>query len=65
MLRFERYIRLPVELKVLKEKQMKEAMNDVKRLASLRDEETINPWVISDLDYSLAGNPFVVSPPTP
>ena len=61
VLRFERYVKLPTELKTLKEKLLKEAMNDKKRMQELRDEEMVNPWVITDLDFSLNGNPFCVS----
>jgi hypothetical protein len=59
VLRFERYFKLPMELRVLKDKMMKEAMNDAKKLKELRDEEILNPWIITDLDYSLDGNPYV------
>ena len=61
MLRFERYVKLPADLKALKEKLTKEAKNDKKRMQELRDEEVINPWIITDLDCSLNGNPFCVS----
>jgi hypothetical protein len=33
-------------------------MNDPKKLKELRDEEILNPWTITDLDYALDGNPF-------
>ena len=26
---------------------------------SVREEELVNPWIITDLDYSLKGNPFL------
>lgn len=59
VLRFERYFKLPLELRVLKDKLMKEAVNDPKRLKELRDEELLNPWIITDLDYAMDGNSFV------
>jgi len=58
VLRFERYFKLPMELRVLRDKLQKEAMGDAKKLAALRDEETLNPWQVTDLDYCLDGNPF-------
>lgn len=53
VLRFERYFKLPLELRVLREKLKKEAINDAKKLKELRDEELLNPWLITDLDYTL------------
>jgi hypothetical protein len=59
VLRFERYFKLPMELRVIKEKMQKDAMMDPKKLKELRDEEVLNPWLVTDIDYSLDGNPFV------
>ncbi len=59
VLRFERYFKLPLELRVIRDKLKKEAMNDPKKLKELRDEELLNPWIITDLDFALDGNPFV------
>ena len=59
VLRFERYFKLPLELKVIKEKMQKEAMMDAKKLKELRDEEILNPWLVTDLDFTLDGNPYV------
>ena len=59
VLRFERYYKLPLELRVLRDKMQKEAMHDPKKFQQLRDEELLNPWIITDLDFSLDGNPFV------
>ena len=58
-LRFERYFKLPIEIKAIRDKQIKEAMNDPKRLQQLKDEELFNPWIITDIDFSLEGNPFL------
>jgi hypothetical protein len=58
VLRFERYFKLPMDLRVLRDKMQKEAMNDPKKLKQLRDEEVLNPWIITDLDYALDGNPY-------
>ena len=59
VLRFERYFKLPIELRSLRDKLRKEAMNDAKKLKELRDEEVLNPWLITDLDYCLNGNPYI------
>ncbi len=59
VLRFERYFKLPMELRVIKEKMQKDAMMDPKKLKELREEEVLNPWLVTDIDYSLDGNPFV------
>ena len=59
VLRFERYFKLPMELRVIKEKMQKDAMMDPKKLKDLREEEVLNPWLVTDIDYSLDGNPFV------
>jgi len=36
-------------------------MNDLKKLKEMKDEETLNPWLITDIDYSLKGNPYTVN----
>lgn len=36
----------------------KEAMYDAKKTQALRDEEVLNPWIITDIDYAMQGNPF-------
>jgi hypothetical protein len=59
VIRFERYFKLPMELRVIKEKMQKDAMTDPKKLKELREEEVLNPWLVTDIDYSLDGNPFV------
>lgn len=51
---------MPLELRVLKDKLMKEAMNDAKKYQQFKDEEILNPWLITDLDYSLDGNPYTL-----
>lgn len=43
----------------MREKAQKEALGDPKKLANLRNEEVLNPWLITDLDFALDGNPFV------
>lgn len=52
-------MKLPLELKVLKDKLKKEAQIDKKKEQELKDEEIINPWIVTDLDESLQGNPFI------
>jgi hypothetical protein len=52
ILLFERYISLPAELKALKEQQKKDASKDPMKAMKLRDEETVNPWIISQIDLS-------------
>ena len=59
VLRFERYFKLPLELRVLRDKLKKEAISDPKKLKEMRDEEILNPWIITDLDYALDGNPYI------
>lgn len=59
MLRLERYFKLPFELRVIKEKLKREAEKDAKKAKELRDEEMLNPWTITDLDFSMDGNPHV------
>ncbi|CDW88670.1 UNKNOWN [Stylonychia lemnae] len=61
VLRFERYIKLPQELQVIRDKLKKEAMNDMRKLKEMKDEETLNPWLITDIDYIMDGNPYVVN----
>lgn len=58
VLRFERYVKLPTDLKIIRDKIKKDAINDPKKLKELRDEETLNPWLVTDLDYTLDGNPY-------
>ena len=58
-LRFERYFKLPQDLRLLKEKMRQEAQSDKEVADRMRSEEQINPWIITDLDYALDGNPFV------
>ena len=60
MVRLERYVKMPLELRVLKDKIMKEALNDAKKMQELRDEEVLNPWLVTDLDFALNGNPYLV-----
>ena len=50
---------MPSELRLIRDKLRKEASKDSKKAQELKDEELVNPWVITDLDYSLDGNPFV------
>eukprot|EP00347_Sterkiella_histriomuscorum_P001976 403369947 len=59
-LRFERYVKLPQDLRVLRDKMQRDAMNDPKKIQQMKDEEILNPWLITDLDYSLDGNPFTI-----
>ena len=47
LLKLERYTVLPAELKVKREK-----------LAKTGQDEAINPWVVTDIDFSLKGNPL-------
>lgn len=43
---------MPRELALKKEKLVKAAKNDPTKRQALIDEESINPWLITDLDYS-------------
>ena len=48
MLTFEKYVKIPPEMQLLRKRN---AEKDA-------EEETFNPWIITDLDYFLKGNPF-------
>jgi len=52
--KFERYLKMPRELTLKKEKLVKAAKNDPNKRQALIDEESINPWLITDLDYSFS-----------
>ena len=54
---FERYCDLPEELEQKKRVLLKQAESDPRKKQDLRDEELVNPWLITDLDFS--GNPHV------
>ena len=58
MLRFEKYFKLPTELRILKDKLLKDSRTNEKLAEQLKNLEVINPWVITDLDQTLGGNPF-------
>ena len=51
---------MPLEMRVLKEKMLKEATENPEKADKLKQEEVINPWLITDVDYSLLDNPFSV-----
>jgi len=36
-------------------------MNDLKKFKEMKDEETLNPWLITDIDYSMDGNPYAAN----
>ena len=57
-LRFERYIKMPLDMKLAKEKLVAEAQNDLEKAQQIKHEEVINPWLITDIDYTLDDNYF-------
>ena len=59
-LRFERYIKLPKDMQQFKEKMVKEAEENPEVADRMKNEELINPWLITDVDYSLDDNYFEV-----
>ena len=38
----------------------REAMQDEKKKEELRNEELLNPWIITDLDDGLKGNAYIL-----
>jgi len=50
---------LPDALLKAREKVREEAIKDPKKAAELKHEEIVNPWLITDLDFALKGNPHV------
>lgn len=59
VLRFEKYVSLPPDLRVIRDKLRKQAMHDNKKAQEMKEEEFLNPWIITDLDLVYGGNPFV------
>ena len=57
-LRFERYVKMPLEMKLAKDKLVQEARENSETADKLREEELVNPWLITDVDYSLDDNYF-------
>lgn len=57
-LRFERYVKMPLEMKLTKEKLVTEARENSDKAEKMKHEEVVNPWLITDLDYSLDDNYF-------
>lgn len=57
-LRFERYIKMPNDMQQMKEKMVKEAEENPEIALKLKNEEVINPWLITDVDYFLDDNYF-------
>ena len=49
---------MPLEMKLAKEKLISEARENPKEAGKLKDEELVNPWLITDVDYSLDDNYF-------
>ena len=60
VVRFERYVKMPMELRLLKEKLQKQALESKEIAQQMREEEMVNPWLITDFDQSLDGNPYAV-----
>ena len=49
---------MPVELQELKEKLKKEMMSDKEMASKMAEEEMVNPWLITEVDF--CGNPHTV-----
>ena len=47
-------------MRVKKEKMMEEALKTKEGFEDMKHEEQINPWLITDIDFSV-GSPFLVS----
>lgn len=57
-LRFERYVKMPLDMRLAKDKLIKDARETPSTAEKLRGEELVNPWLITDIDYSLDDNYF-------
>ena len=58
-IQFERYTQMPQEIQAFKKKMMEQAKNNQALAKQIAEEELFNPWVISDFDNSMEGNPHV------
>ena len=56
ILRFEKYVVLPLELRLMKEKMQIKALEEYAHASKMKYEEVINPWLIVDFDEALQGN---------
>ena len=45
-------------MKMMKEKLLSEAQEDKAKAESMKHEELVNPWLITDVDYTLDDNYF-------
>ena len=45
-------------MKVLKDKMLNESRESSEAASNMRNEELINPWLITDIDYKLDDNYF-------
>ena len=57
-LRFERYVKMPLEMKITKDKLLAEAKDNKETKEQMLNEEMVNPWLITDVDYQLDDNYF-------
>lgn len=55
VVQFERYVKMPAEYIELKEKLNKQREKDPELRLKMREEELVNPWLVTELD--LCGNP--------
>ena len=56
-IQFERYFKPPYELVMMKQKVMEQARTNPKIAQQIREEEIFNPWIITDFDETMSGNP--------
>lgn len=57
-IRFERYVKMPLEMRLAKEKLLSEAQENREKAELMKHEELVNPWLITDVDYTLDDNYF-------
>ena len=58
ILTFERYVRMPSDLRAKKEELAREAKHNAEKAQQMKDEELVNPWLITEIDG--VPNDFVV-----
>jgi hypothetical protein len=60
---FERYVKMPLEMRLLKRKQDLEVPDSIQKAKQIKNEEIINPWLITEIDC--CGNDHVVQKTVP
>ena len=57
-LRFERYVKMPRDMQLLKDKMVKESEENPEVADKMKQEELITPWLVTDVDYFCDDNYF-------